>query len=116
MDNARRNTDKRNNDKGSEFSEELICALVDTIRNISYNEIKKYISSLNIELYRDMKISKINEIKNANDEIIKYTYDVVDNDIDISYEDIESKSSDTYAVGDIVRVYISNITYIGFKV
>ena len=116
MDNIRRGIDRKNDDKRLEFSEELIFALVDTIRNISYNEIKKYISSLNIELYKDMKISKINEIRNANDEIVNYTYDVVDNDIDVSYEDIESKSSDTYAVGDIVRVYISNITYIGFKV
>lgn len=107
----------RNNvDKEVEFSEELISSLVATIRNITYNEIKKYTSSLNIEVYRDMKVLKINEVKNSSNEIIKYTYDVIDNELGDTYEDIESKGSDIYVVGDIVRVYISNIIYIGFKV
>ena len=107
---------RNNMDKEIEFSEELISSLVTTIRNITYNEIKKYTSSLNVELYRDMKVSKINEVKNSSNELIKYTYDVIDNELGDTYEDIESKGSDIYAVGDIVRVYISNIIYIGFKV
>ena len=107
---------RNNMDKEVEFSEELISSLVTTIRNITYNEIKKYTSSLNIEVYRDMKVLKINEVKNSSNEIIKYTYDVIDNELGDTYEDIESKGSDIYAVGDIVRVYISNIIYIGFKV
>lgn len=107
---------RNNMDKEVEFSEELISSLVTTIRNITYNEIKKYTSSLNIEVYRDMKVLKINEVKNSSNEIIKYTYDVIDNELGDTYEDIESKGSDIYVVGDIVRVYISNIIYIGFKV
>ena len=99
----------REKNDGSEIQDETVILSLNTFRNI--------ISDCNIERYADMKITKVNTVYKAGSttEIDHYTYNVKDDDTGDIYEELLSRSSDNYEVGNLARVYISNIVYIGFK-
>lgn len=101
------------------IGDETISHSLKTLWGLIETVIDSKIKSLNVELYKDMSIIKINPVKKeSTDEVDYYTYDVWDADTEEVYEGIMSKSepSDGYSIGDLVRVYISNIIYIGFKI
>ena len=106
------------NSKNDALTETSIYSCLLTFRNLISESFKKFVSNENIERYKDMQISQINEVyQDVEEEIIDhYTYDVIDNATGDFYTDLISRSSDVYAVGDMVRVYISNIIYIGVKI
>lgn len=99
------------------LTETSVSSCLLAFRNLISDSFKKFVSNENIERYKDMKISKINEVYQSDGETIDYyTYNVIDTSTGDFYTDLISRSSDVYAIGDIVRVYISNIIYIGFKI
>lgn len=107
----------REKNDGSEIQDETINLSLNTFRNIISDCIRSYLRSENIERYADMKITKVNTVYKAGSttEIDHYTYNVKDDDTGDIYEELLSRSSDNYEVGNLARVYISNIVYIGFK-
>lgn len=112
------NEDSETNN-GENISNETIISFVTTIKNMVSDMLKKTLSNENIEKYKDMRVTKINTIYvdgDSSGEVDHYTYDVEDSKTGDYYNGLISISPDTYAVGDIVRVYISNIEYIGFKI
>lgn len=110
----------KENNKNNEVSDESAIIYLYTIKKIVSDMIKQILSQENIEKYNDMKITNIKPVytENENDEQIvdHYTYDVEDTNTGDIFIDLLSMSSDVYKIGDIVRVYISNIIYIGFKI
>lgn len=98
------------------ISEATIKTILNNFISIAKDTFKKMLKSENIEKYKDMIVSKVNTIKNDKDEIVGYTYDVYDKDTNDVYEGLVCRSSDELSSGSMVRVYISNIIYIGFKI
>lgn len=98
------------------ISEATIKTILNNFISIAKDTFKKMLKSENIEKYKDMIVSKVNTIKNDKDEIVGYTYDVYDKDTNDVYEGLTCRSSDKLSDGSMVRVYISNIIYIGFKI
>ena len=98
------------------ISEATIKTILNNLISIAKDTFKKMLKSENIERYKDMIVSKVNTIKNDKDEIVGYTYDVYDKDTNDVYDGLVCRSSDELSSGSMVRVYISNIVYIGFKI
>lgn len=105
------------------FSQETLNILDKALRSLAYSIAKKCIKEENIERYKDMKITAINPVYSdeENQVVDYYTYDVTDDVTGDTYENIRSKNFDGfetdtgYSQGSLVRVYVSNIVYIGFK-
>ena len=101
------------------ISDETALSSLKVLRDVAVSVVNDKLKNLNIELYKDMKITNITPIQKVNsEEIAYYTYDVIDSDTKETYDNIQSKSepSDGYKIGDLVRVFVSNIVYIGFKI
>ena len=110
---------KNNRDNESQFEifqDEIVEEYLRLTRKIINDSIKKYLSQQNIETYKDMKVTSIHTVYESDGKTIShYTYDVKDTVTQEIYEEIISRSNDTIDEGDFVRVYLSNIEYIGFK-
>lgn len=110
---------KNNRDNESQFEifqDEIVEEYLRLTRKIIDDSIKKYISQQNIEKYNDMKVISINTVYESDGKTISYyTYDVQDTVTKEIYEEIKNRSNDTINKGDFVRVYLSDIEYIGFK-
>lgn len=101
------------------IGDETVSHSLKTLWGLVETVINSKIKSLNVELYKDMSVVNITPVKKeSTDEVDYYTYDVRDTDTEEIYEGITSKSEPIggYSVGDLVRVYVSNIIYIGFKI
>lgn len=111
------NKNKNRENQFEDFNYEIAEEYLKLIRKIVDGSIDKYFSTLNIETYKDLKVIARNTIYEDEDKktISHYTYDVKDLSTKEVWESLLCKSSDTINVGDYVRVYFSDIEYIGFK-
>ena len=111
----------KNND--NTFSHETLLLLDNARRSLAYAVAKKCIKEERFERYKDMKVTSVKPVySDAENKVVDYyIYNVKDDDTGDIHENIRSKNFDGmetesgYAVGTLVRVYESNIVYIGLK-
>lgn len=110
------------NDETS-FTREVLSLLDNALRSLAEVVAKKCIKEERFERYKDMKVTSVTPVYSDSESTVVdyYMYDVTDSDTGDTHENIRSKNFDGmetdngYAVGTLVRVYESNIVYIGFK-
>ena len=116
------NKNNNGNDETS-FTREVLFLLDNALRSLAEVVAKKCIKEERFERYKDMKVTSVTPVYSDSEGTVVdyYMYDVTDSDTGDTHENIRSKNFDNmetddgYAVDTLVRVYESNIVYIGFK-
>lgn len=108
---------KNHENQFEELNYEIAEEYLKLMRKMIVDSINSYFSTQNIETYKDLKVVSRNTVytDEKKETISHYTYDVKDLSTKEVWESLLCKSSDTINVGDYVRVYFSDIEYIGFK-